>query len=98
VNVIKWSIVDNTTGVSKRGGRRPWNRWPCLWTPWSGAGLSARLARSAEYDDPLRLRHAPHALARSVVLNTQVNGFGIVTQQCGGCLELRKAFDSGALR
>ena len=53
------------------------------------------LARSAEHGDPLRLRHAPHTLARSVVLNPQVDGFRVVAQQCGGGLELRKTFDSG---
>jgi hypothetical protein len=42
----------------------------------------------------LGLGDAPHAFARTVFLNAQVNGFGVVTQQCGGGLEFGKSFDA----
>ena len=42
------------------------------------------LARSTEGGDPLRLGDAPHAFARTVFLNAQVDDFGVVTQQGGG--------------
>src|SRR5262245_3454304 len=56
------------------------------------------LAFSTERDNPLRLGHAPHAFARSVVLDPQVDGFGLVAQQCGGSLELLKPCDAGEHR
>jgi len=48
-----------------------------------------------EGGDPLGLGDAPHAFARTVFLNTQVDGFGVVTQQGGGGLEFGEAFDAG---
>jgi hypothetical protein len=38
------------------------------------------LARSTQGGDPLRLGDAPHAFARTVFLNAQVDGFGVLTQ------------------
>ena len=43
----------------------------------------------------MRLGDAPHAFTRAVVFDAQVHGFGAVTQQCGGGLELFKTFDAG---
>ena len=42
---------------------------------------------------PIAFGDAPHAFARTVFLDAQVDGFGVVTQQGGG-LEFGEAFDA----
>jgi hypothetical protein len=53
------------------------------------------LARSTQRGDPLRLGDTPHAFTGAVVFDAQVHGFGVVTEQRGGGLELFEAFDAG---